>query len=256
MRHNFLDNLYQLWSFLTTLRTANVPNHPVVGCLRSISLVENLIRKAERLIEHVGGRMLRSDFEEVERFCLFVGHGRSGHSLVGALLDAHPNVIVAHELDSLGWIKEGGVSRENLFALLYARSRWFSHQGAAWTGYKYAVPQQYKGEFTALRVIGDKKGGRSTLHLRENPRLLRKLHCVVGVPIRVIHVKRHPLDNISTLARKSFGGDIATAIGRYFHDCKTVRSVRERVYGKEWIDWIGIEHEGLILETRKTLSKL
>lgn len=251
-----MDNLYQLWSFLNTLRTGGIPNHPIVGTLRSTFVVENVIRKVERLIEHISGQMLRSDFEGVERFCLFIGHGRSGHSLVGALLDAHPNVIIAHEFDSLGWIKEGGVSRENLFALLYARSRWFAHQGAAWTGYKYAVPQQYKGEFTTLRVVGDKKGGGSTLHLRENSGLLRELHCAVGVPIHVIHIKRHPLDNISTLARKSFGGDLNTAIDRYFRDCKTVKSVKEKVYRKKWIKWISIDHEKIVLQTKKTLSKI
>jgi hypothetical protein len=34
-------------------------------------------------------------FADVHAFCLFVGYSRSGHSLVGALLDAHPGITIA-----------------------------------------------------------------------------------------------------------------------------------------------------------------
>ena len=30
---------------------------------------------------------------------LFTGHARSGHSIVGAMLDAHPEMVVAHEFN-------------------------------------------------------------------------------------------------------------------------------------------------------------
>ena len=49
----------------------------------------------------VRARRHRDDFAAVRTFLLFVGHPRSGHSLVGSLLDAHPDVVVSHELDAL-----------------------------------------------------------------------------------------------------------------------------------------------------------
>ncbi len=33
----------------------------------------------------------------VEKFVFFVGYARSGHSIIGALMDAHPHVVMAHE---------------------------------------------------------------------------------------------------------------------------------------------------------------
>lgn len=38
------------------------------------------------------------DFASVRTFVLFVGYPRSGHSLIGSIMDAHPNIIIAHEV--------------------------------------------------------------------------------------------------------------------------------------------------------------
>ena len=35
-------------------------------------------------------------FDDVERVCLFIGYQRSSHSLVGSILDAHPEAAIAH----------------------------------------------------------------------------------------------------------------------------------------------------------------
>jgi hypothetical protein len=42
------------------------------------------------------------DFSNVRTFILFVGYPRSGHSLIGSIMDAHPNVIIAHEVRLCG----------------------------------------------------------------------------------------------------------------------------------------------------------
>jgi hypothetical protein len=41
---------------------------------------------------------------QVRSFCLFIGYPRSGHSLVGSLLDAHPDIAIAHEVNVLGLV--------------------------------------------------------------------------------------------------------------------------------------------------------
>jgi hypothetical protein len=46
------------------------------------------------------------DFGKMRTFRCFVGHGRSGGTLIGALLNAHPNVVMSNELnglDPLSW---------------------------------------------------------------------------------------------------------------------------------------------------------
>ena len=45
---------------------------------------------------------------------LFAGFPRSGHSVVGALTDAHPQAEIAHELDAVGLIEAGLPGEEDL----------------------------------------------------------------------------------------------------------------------------------------------
>ena len=52
-----------------------------------------------------------ADFEKLQAYCMFIGYPRSGHSLVGSLLDAHPNIIIAHELNALQFVVAGCTGR-------------------------------------------------------------------------------------------------------------------------------------------------
>lgn len=247
-----------LWLLLQRCREGNLSNYPFLETVtpRFVRRFTNAsLRELSRTVESIGARRHRRAFQEVERCVIFVGHGRSGHSLIGSLLDAHEEAIVAHELDALGVVEEGG-SRDQLFFQLLTRSRWFKQRGAKWSGYRYAVPSQHKGTFTSLTVIGDKKGGQSTNHLRRNPNLLRRLRDVVEKPVYVLHVKRHPLDNISTIARKDYEGDVDAAIDHYFRDCRTVRDVRKQTADEEWLRWLDVVQEDFIHDTPSTLSTI
>ncbi|MCA1614387.1 MAG: sulfotransferase, partial [Acidobacteria bacterium] len=139
----------------------------------------------------------REDFSALRAYCMFVGYPRSGHSLVGSLLDAHPDVVIAHELDALKYVR-ARFRREQLFHLLLDKSEEFTARGRQWNGYSYEVPGQWQGRRRSLRVIGDKKGGGSTMRLGADPRLLARLRRTVGVPVKLVHVVRNPFDNIST----------------------------------------------------------
>lgn len=228
-----------------------LPDHPIL---------ENGLRGIARVAEGIGGLWYRNDFEDIRAFCLFVGHPRSGHSLVGALLDAHPEIVIAHELHALKYVKRG-ISREGLFFRLLLRSHWFRERGAEWAGYEYAVPSQHKGDFTTLKVIGDKKGSASSRLLREEPELLEELGKTVAVPVRVIRVIRHPLDNISTLARKGDAefkgeGDLEGAIDTYFRRCETAKAIREQGADEDWLEWLEFAHEDVVHDSKDALSKI
>ena len=122
-------------------------------------------------ISLVKGRVNHRLFECIRTYIMFIGYPRSGHTLIGALLDAHPNMIVAHELNALQYIKRG-FSKNQLFSLLLSNSKNNAKAGRMCTGYSYAVPNQFQGKYTDLVVIGDKKGGGSAYLLKENPGLL------------------------------------------------------------------------------------
>jgi hypothetical protein len=53
---------------------------------------------------------------------MFVGHNKSGTSMVGSLLDAHPEVILSDEADALDYVR-AGFSREQIFHILLGQSR-------------------------------------------------------------------------------------------------------------------------------------
>ena len=110
-------------------------------------------------------------YDRVETFVMFVGHGRSGHSIVGSLLDAHPEVIIAHESNILGNMKSFqnpkwalNVQKHLLFYRLHKNSEFnamFSrHAKTSIIGssegehtYIYHVPGQWQGTYrNVLRV--------------------------------------------------------------------------------------------------------
>ena len=65
------------------------------------------------------------NFANIEKYCMFVGYPKSEHSLVGSLLDAHPNIVIAHELDALRYINRG-FNKKQLFYLLFEKSLHFT----------------------------------------------------------------------------------------------------------------------------------
>jgi len=161
---------------------------------------------------------------QLETFCLFVGHPRSGHSLVGALLDAQPDASIAHELDVLGFLEAGERRRARLLSLCLERSRWFARRGAQWNEFSYEVPGGWQGRARRLRVIGDKKGGRTTIRLRRRPELLDELSAAINAPVRLIHVVRHPLDNIATMCVRR-GEPLTRTIEEYFDRAEALQRI-------------------------------
>lgn len=147
----------------------------------------------------IWGRLHRNDYKTLKVYCMFIGYQRSGHSYIGALLDAHPNAAIGMEVDALNLVNLG-YTRNQLFFCLANNARIFTKVlKNVWTGYSYAVPGGSQGVFSDLQVIGDKKGGKSTLRLGDNPQLFTKLCSLTKIPVKIIHVIRNPYDNISTM---------------------------------------------------------
>ena len=196
---------------------------------------------------------MRDSFRDIKSFCMFVGSPFSGHSLLGSLLDAHPHMVIAHELGVLELV-EAGFSRHQLYALLIDNSRRFAEIGRGWNGYPYRVDHQWQGRFEKLYVIGEKRGSRSTKKLESNPNLLPRLAQTVGSRVKLIHVVRNPYDNISTMhLRASQGRPVADSVDEYFSLCSTVAAIQKNV-GDE--DFLSLRHENIITEPKNSLMKV
>jgi hypothetical protein len=198
-----------------------------------------------------GAARHRADFDQVERYGCFLGYPRSGHTLPGALLNAHPQAVVAHELDALQYV-DLGFSRDQIFSLLLDRDRWFCRRRCVWTGYSYAVPNQWQGRYTALRLIGDKKGAATARRLGERPALLDRLRRTVRVPIRLIHMTRNPFDNIATMAARD-ARTIETAAARYFTLCA---SAARAIEGCDPSEVLHVRHEDLVAHPAAALARI
>lgn len=184
-----------------------------------------------------GGYRDRGIWEGVETFCLFIGYPRSGHSLVGALLDAHPDMVIAHELNVLKCLY-ARLSWRQIAYLIIRNARVSAAGGRRWNDYSYEVPNQWQGRFRRIRVLGDKKGGGSTWLLRSNPELLDRLRRKSRKDLRVIHVVRNPFDNISSihLKQRSPSLDLRQSINYYFFLCDSIAGIKRRLTGGELLE--------------------
>ncbi len=203
-----------------------------------------------------GGMVRRRQFNHVQSYCMFVGYPRSGHSVIGRLLDAHPKIVIAHQLGALQLVHLG-FGRSQIFYLLARNSRLFAEAGSSWSGYSCHIPTQWQGRFEKLRVIGDKQGQGATLRLRARPWLLPRLRRRVGCSVKLIHVIRNPYDNISTIHRRAAEqgsrSELKDSVETYFSLCEAVAAIRA---GTDSADWFEIKHESFIEDPKACLAEL
>lgn len=153
------------------------------------------LRRAVREYHRFGG---------VEKFVQFIGFPRSGHSLIGSIIDAHPEAVISHELDTMGLIRQG-FPEQLLYSLILKNSAEFTRNGRYWNGFSYVVPGQSNGRAESLKVIGDKKGDWAVRWCKQTPRLLETSYQKISAGCRWILVTRNPLDNIATMSLRKGG---------------------------------------------------
>lgn len=200
----------------------------------------------------------KESFRDIRSYVMFLGYPRSGHTLLGAMMNAHPDMLIAHEYNSLQMLDKHS-TRDELFAHLIAQNQWFLSRHNKWTGYSYNIPSSWQGKFSKLQIIGDKRGGASSRILHKNPEKLDQLAELVQVPVKLIIVHRNPFDNIATRAR---GGnyykytpdnkDIQEEIDKHFNDVETISAVKKS--GK--YEFIEMNHEEFISSPKKHLEDL
>lgn len=198
-----------------------------------------------------GGYRDRKLFEDVGAYCMFIGYPRSGHSLIGALLDAHPDMIIAHELGVLEYV-HAGFSKRQIYHLLLERSQLFEGGRKKRVGYSYEVSNQWQGRYKKIQIIGDKHGEGAILRLRARPWLLQRLRNVTDERIKFIHVLRNPYDIITALYKlKDRRMGMGESIEYYFSLCKTVMDIKNQIKDEYLFE---LRHE-LFIDSPKTHLK-
>lgn len=208
------------------------------------------------LITYKKKKELSSIFSSIETYCTFIGYPRSGHSLIAALLDAHPHIVMAHEFRAIKYIAYG-LERNALYYLLLQNTVLRGHSWKRGSGYTFDVLGQWQGAFDKkIHVIGDKHGPFNTSYLANQPELLEKLGNVVQVPVLYIHVIRNPFDNITTMflrhkSQRSVG--LEQIINNYFRLCESVAYLKKNIKKGYIYD---LHHEDFIKSPKDKLQEL
>lgn len=173
------------------------------------------VKRNTQLISNTFPLLQQSKINEVEKFLFFIGYPRSGHSIVASCLDAHPDVVVAHEFNLFPMLMHTPklhaqlLNKTFLYNGLYqnsvraSRNGWRSAKERA-KGYTLHLDtaKSWQGKVRTLRIIGDKSGGITSRALRDSPEhfdeVFKELKQTVRVPIKVLHVVRNPYDMVAT----------------------------------------------------------
>ncbi len=243
--------------------------------IRTATWKSRLRAQAERLRR-------RRALGNIETLVQFVGFPRSGHSLIGALLDAHDEAIIAHELDAMGLFRKG-LPVKHLPGLMAWNSEAFSRHGRWWNGLCYKVPHTRDIADKVPRVIGDKKGDWAARWAAENPALVDRFRAESPFACKWILVTRHPLDNVATMSLRQgkvydrlrieaasgaeFRDAVATAqengtitteasddlIAEYRALCAAVAMMKSRIPPEDWFE---IAYEDFVSAPRDALTSL
>jgi hypothetical protein len=215
-----------------------------------------LLRKKRHLTSYYASRAQGQLFADLQTFSIFVGHAKSGGTMIGALLDAHPNVILADEIDVFEYMDDG-FSKEQIYHLLLKNSRREFLKGRVTARrlvpYSFSVPGQWQGRYSRLQVIGVSRAGPMTGQLGANASLLDRLGAMMpAVKVKIVHVIRNPFDPISLMMiRGQRSHD--NAIEYYFDYCDTLVQLRKQLDSS---DMIPVRYESFVRKPEMKLAEI
>ena len=229
----------------------------------------------------------QSVIDGVKIFVSFLGHPRSGHSIVASLMDSHPHMVISHEFNLFGSLSNRSLTptKSKIFNALWENTITSTVNNGSRTeleskkGYTLFVDGLYQGKYVDhIDVIGDKKGVSTTGMLLKKPD--EWLYCFnivksLAGTLKVIHVIRNPYDNIATMilfttisakhfvrlkasnntskiSSKIDSTTIENNIKKYFSMFKAIADARKRYK----LDIIEIHGKDLISNPRGILLKM
>ena len=278
------DDLHRQWTAMMKSNEASSKLLHLLSRPSNGTVVNDLSRAINSIMDSVNYEPLNLDqVNNVEKFVLFIGYPRSGHSIIGTMIDSHPNIIIANEFPLMASLltpaSRNGVTKLGLFNALYLNSRAEmvygkrGKYGLERKGYLLNTNSSYQGKFSKLKVIGDKKGGQATKEYHRNPDRVRDafkwLQTEVGVPICVLHVVRNPYDMIATQTLYLAGEDghkYEASEANKLNNSSLVESAAEqfifrakalvRMTAVLHLNILLIRHEDMVSNPKQTMSKI
>ena len=177
------------------------------------------------------------DLAQLRSFCLFVGYPRSGSTLVAAMLNAHPDVLLGHELDAVGFVR-WHCRRNQLFHAIRSSVDEFEQAGSRWEGYDYEIAGA--AGYRRLLVIGDKEASLSAVRIGGDASLVGGMAETVGVPLKLVHVVRNPFDNIATMYLRGrypiLRLPLSACIAKFGKMVQTIESLKREVASDDFFE--------------------
>ncbi|MCB1592023.1 MAG: sulfotransferase [Alphaproteobacteria bacterium] len=190
------------------------------------------------------------ELENLQSITLLIGAQWSASTLIGAMLDAHPEIVMSTEFNLLRQFRMG-LSLKQASRLMLYNARNFRRNGARWTGYSYSIPGQHQGAYKTLRVIGDKKAQSSALQLYEKIGLIGEMEKKFGLPVKMIHAVRSPCAAMTAMiARQNMAPD--AALDAFEKTCEGVALAYRRYPGQVLL----VRQEDLLCEPRHVLRRI
>ena len=244
----------------------------------SVAVEERPNRKTWYTFEPLPGNVVNA----VDSFVFFVGYARSGHSIVASMLDAHPNVVIAHEYALFSrWSEHPALYNNNktsLFNTLYNSSRYsvqlgrrHAQAGVKKKGYSLEIPGWFQGSYKGgISVIGDKAGGMTAQVYRNSKEgfhsVYQQLQTTAMIPLHAIHVVRNPYDNIATMLLYNEHAKMVVNETNKLNDVDSLRRQIKAYFSQvhsvlEMIETIGlntitIHHSDFIANPKGTMRRL
>jgi hypothetical protein len=195
-------------------------------------------------------------FRDVRTFLMFIGQTKSGGTLIGSMLDAHPNAAVADEVDAVRSIK-AGFSRNQVFHLMLKGARREAMKGRVTArrlgAYSFSVPEQWQGRSENLVLVGESQAGPSTRRLAADRDLLGRVSQEMGdVDLKFIQIVRNPFEPISAMMLRS-GRTFDNAIDDYFSQCVRLEDLRSRITPA---DLLVVRYEDIVCDPQDQLARI
>ena len=247
----------------------------------------------QAILEHIStkGDLWEKSFKDIRAMLLTIGFPGSGSSLIGYLLAAHPNMVIAdepvieHQGDSVAQDINSinGIAQQDIdylyltdlnklfnaiFSLDYVRvlmakqkssfskDEAFIARGSRAERYML-VPNQYQGCFEAAKVIGIKHSYHNVRCLSKDTVLenFKKRLEERGISLKFILTVRNPYDMISLRARKLRRDKQTVKNGMRFIKNLSMRNmkIREQIHPQ---DVFISRHEDLLENPNQHLTKL
>ena len=185
---------------------------------------DGLIRYFPVAIDAVSAN--QQSFCDFKSFCLIIGNSRSGSTILGSIVDAHPNAIVANETmaSQVFW---RGLSKSDILGEIIENSSANFQSGRQSEEYQYQIGAAPDSK-SAVYVYGDKIWNPATLLLHGDYDLISGLEKTLEAKVVLIASIRNPFDTIATMHKRS-KAPIEDRIRWFFMHCDALAAIEAKM---------------------------